>query len=117
MMEEDRSDYSHSEFRALPDDLELYTQVVKTGLFISHNYVFKFQINTDGEQSNLDPLCVSPRVCWSIWVKCGKRTEDIWRYHKFSKPVLENVYHNIGSQGVINDGIVDNPIEKLSKLL
>ena len=50
-------------------------------------------------------------------MKCGKRTEDIWRFHKFSNSVLEKVYFNIGSEGVINDGMLDNPIEKLSKLL
>ena len=65
----------------------------------------------------MDPECNDPRVCWSIWVKCGKRTEDIWRYHKFTTNLLEKVYYNIGSEGVLNDGKVDNPIEKLAKLL
>ena len=67
-------------------------------------------MNTDGRKDNYDPECENPRVCWSIWVKCGKRSEDIWRYHKFSQDVLEKVYYKIGAHGVLKDGKFENPI-------
>ena len=59
----------------------------------------------EGSKSHLD-TCKKPKVCWSLYVKVGRVTQTIWKYHRFQDEVLRAVYTS-------DEEMNSNPIEEL----
>ena len=91
-----RSDRSKLSNPVLPSDENAIKVTVKEGMFksdVDKNYIFMYQIHTDGDPQNNYRFNRYPKVCWSMFVKPnGKKAEVIWKYHRFNDETLEELY-------------------------
>ena len=81
-MHNNRTEQSRYDDPFLPENLNSVKIVKKQAIFTVNRYHFYYQIHSDG-QSNQN-------VCWSLFVKIGKKIENIWRFHRFSDEVMKS---------------------------
>ena len=72
----------------MPDNLDSVRVTERKGMFLSQvckGYIFMYQIHSDGDDMNQSKECEQPNVCWSLFVRIGRVTHTIWRFHKFTE--------------------------------
>jgi hypothetical protein len=94
-MENKRSETSRFDNPIMPENMNSIRKVIYRGMFIcsaNKAYTFMYSIHSDGDKQNESEYCRNPKICWSLYVKMGRKTHTIWRFHKFSKKILQIVY-------------------------
>ena len=134
-MQEGRDPESRLEDPILPTNLASTNVLVKQGCFVAKGYCFFYQIHSDGTNFVNDPGNNQPNICWSLFARLGKQTEMVWKFHRFSNAVLQEVYPNYKdyylnvnsqlslynmSENDTQDDIIGarmNPVDKLGKYI
>jgi hypothetical protein len=89
---------------------------------IKKGYTFLYRIHSDGDLRNESEYCVDPAICWSLFVKIGRVTHTIWKFHRFSQKIIEIVYKQSKASKENNSTFLEdckgsNPINKLAQYL
>ena len=86
---ENRSETSRAADPCLAPNLHDFRVIIKQGILKSNedrNLWFIYNILSDGNQ--VDFSSGNPRICWSAYLKKGKKIIPIWQYHSFSQELL-----------------------------